>query len=61
MFKVWCSNKGGKLEQEVFIMKIKQVNFFGKTETVLTGSKEPEFIFRARNSYRPERKLWDFK
>lgn len=42
-------------------MKVKQVKFFGKTEIVLTGSKEPEFIARARNIYRPERKLWEFK
>jgi len=42
-------------------MKVKQLNFYGKKETVLTGSKEPEFITRARNRYRPERKLWEFK
>lgn len=41
-------------------MKVKQVKFYGKTETVLSGSKEPEFIARARNTYRPERKLWEF-
>jgi len=42
-------------------LKQKQVKFYGKTEIVLCGEKEPEFIERARNNYRPEKKLWEFK
>lgn len=61
-----CSQCGRLLEKTNMengriLMKVKQVKFYGKTETVLTGSKEPAFIARARNTYRPERKLWEFK
>jgi len=41
-------------------MPSKQLKFSGKTEKIISGSKEPEFIERARNKYRPERKLWEF-
>jgi hypothetical protein len=42
-------------------MKEVQFKFNGKTERIMSGSKEPAFIFRARNCYRTERRLWEFK
>jgi hypothetical protein len=53
---MWSPAGKTKMEDGRVLMKVKQIKFFGKTETVLAGSKEPEFIARARNRYRPEKK-----
>lgn len=42
-------------------MKEVQFKFNGKTERIMSGSKEPPFIYRARSCFRPERRLWEFK
>jgi hypothetical protein len=58
---LWSPAGKTKMDYGGVLMKVKQLKFYGKTETVLTGSKEPDFIYRSRNSYRPERRLSEFK
>jgi len=41
-------------------MSSKQLDFNGK-KVKDKPAEEPEFIYFARNSYRPEKKLWEFE
>jgi hypothetical protein len=53
-------DQSGKLEEGIS-MKERQLTFNGKKERLMSGSKEPAFIYRARSCFRPERRLWEFK